>query len=127
MRKLAVEHVEVGAAHPASCDLDEDLVRSGRSHRQLHRAERHARAVEHHCLHLARHETYFDFLVIAGPNTKIHSIWFAGSRDVMEWMPGSSQGMTLRELWELLMAAERPALNAWAKRRGRDRRLLICA
>jgi hypothetical protein len=51
MGKLAIEHVQVCAAYPASRDLDEDLVRSGRSHRQLGRSERHVRAVEHHRLH----------------------------------------------------------------------------
>src|SRR5690242_10943502 len=51
MRELAIEHMEVGAAHAASGDLDEDLVGARLGHRQLRRAERLARPIEHHRLH----------------------------------------------------------------------------
>ncbi len=52
--ELAVEDMEVGAAHPAGRDLDEDLMRARLWHRQLHGSERLTGPIEHHRLHRSR-------------------------------------------------------------------------
>src|SRR5689334_23071612 len=52
--KLAVEDMEIGAAHSACRHLDEDLVRPRCGHRQLRRVKRLAGALQHHRLHHMR-------------------------------------------------------------------------
>src|SRR5262249_55468543 len=51
MDELAVKHMKIRAAHAASDDFDADLVGLWPGQRQLCRAERLARPVEHHRLH----------------------------------------------------------------------------
>ena len=54
VRQIAVDHVEIGAAHPAGLDLDQDFSRARRRHRPLTHHQGRAGPVENHRTHGCR-------------------------------------------------------------------------
>src|SRR5262249_40467338 len=105
------EHVKIRAAHAASGDLDEDLVGPWHGNRQLCRAERLARPIEHHRLHFGwRH---YDIL---------HS---EGAVALLRATPncGLDRGVRLAEPALFPTVAKHP--TAFASRRKQDIKLVV--
>ena len=58
---VAVHHMQIGPAHAAGRDLDQELARTGLGHRPLDHAQRQAGPIE---LHRAHHPRNLSLLVI---------------------------------------------------------------
>ena len=104
LRQLAVEDVEIGAAHPASGDLDEDLLGSRLGNGQLGKSERLARPVEQHGLHDRRDGHVLPSLGAAS----------AAVRNVYPVLPMSRQAMVVPKLSRAMVCCRsggsRPAI-----------------
>jgi hypothetical protein len=88
--------MKVRAAHPASRDLDEDLVGPWRGDRQLHLAEWLGRPVEHHRLH--RGWRHYNILRSEGHRATCQSEWQLKRCEVPEQTRGKASAPLSAEI-----------------------------